>query len=323
MVALAWHIEADPAGSPRWLPISAAMGVATGAVGLWQALISGGEAPFALMPAVALGFGCLMAVICGSTVYLAQRARAQAVELQRMNRSLEDHIIQRADGERRMSLALDAGQMGAWELDLATDTSVRSARHDQIFGYATPQSEWGSKNVLACVVPEDAAAVHQAFADAITTGTFGLECRIRWPNTSLHSISAQGRVDRDSHGEPMRILGVVKDTTDRNRAEAELRTAKNAAEAANRAKTEFLANMSHEIRTPMNGVIGMTDLLLDTELTSEQRDYLRIVKSSADALLTVINDILDFSRMERAGSSSIRSTSTRAMPSETRRTWWR
>ncbi|MBV9851198.1 MAG: PAS domain S-box protein, partial [Armatimonadetes bacterium] len=103
---------------------------------------------------------------------------------------------------------------------------------------------------------------------------------------------------RDETGRISEIIGVARDITERKRVEQALSEAKEAAEAATRAKSEFLANMSHEIRTPMNGILGMTELALETDLTHEQREYLLMVKDSADALLTVINDILDFSKIE-------------------------
>ena len=102
----------------------------------------------------------------------------------------------------------------------------------------------------------------------------------------------------DGQGRPTHLVGISEDITLSKQAREALERAKEAAEAASRSKSEFLANVSHEIRTPMNGIIGMTELALDTELAPEQREFLNMVKSSADSLLEVINDILDFSKIE-------------------------
>jgi PAS domain S-box-containing protein len=126
------------------------------------------------------------------------------------------------ESERRLTLALDSARMGMWDLDLLTDTAVRSLRHDQIFGYSSPIPTWGAAIFMTHVVPEDREVAKRAFEKAFESDHFDMECRILWADKSIHWISAKGRVYRNPKGDPVRMMGTVQDITEHKHAEEAL-----------------------------------------------------------------------------------------------------
>jgi PAS domain S-box-containing protein len=168
------------------------------------------------------------------------------------------------------------------------------------FGYSAEELTSGAVRFGQLVHPADAVRVaeHAQGWEHATGEEFSLEYRIQTKTGEVRWVDGRTWVRRDAEGRITHFQGLVIDITERKRMEAEFLAAKEAAEEASRAKSEFLANMSHEIRTPMNAILGMTQLTLETSLSTEQREFLEAVDSAAESLLSIINDILDYSKIE-------------------------
>jgi PAS domain S-box-containing protein len=210
------------------------------------------------------------------------------------------------ESEERWKFALEGSGHGVWDWNMETGVVFYSRQWRALFGY--DEEEAIPTDTQARVHPDDLVgvlALLEKHRSSSATQPYEHEYRMKRKDGAYRWISSRGKVvGRDRDGRPCRMLGTHTDVTQRKQLEQTLAEARDQALEASRLKSEFLANMSHEIRTPMNGVMGMMDLLLDTELTSAQHEMALIVKNSADTLLVIINDILDLSKIE-AGKLSI------------------
>jgi two-component system, sensor histidine kinase and response regulator len=215
----------------------------------------------------------------------------------RLGRGAREDALRAADA--RLKRATRGANDGLWELDVASREMWVSEHFAEMFGYDHQEFLGTRQKFFDILHAEDGVRLREAIERTIRDGVLvDVEVRAKTRAGEARWYRVRGALERNADGVPLTVSGSQRDITQRQQYALALLEATETAAAANKAKSQFLANMSHEIRTPMNGIIGMIELLLETELNPMQLDYAETVRDSSAALLTVINDILDFSKVE-------------------------
>jgi two-component system, sensor histidine kinase and response regulator len=201
--------------------------------------------------------------------------------------------------EKRLARTMRGTRDGVWEFDIPGNTTWLGLRAEELLGYSPGELENSRQRLVEMIHPDDRHTVAEVLRRHLDDDTpFDVETRLCHKAGHYEWMRLRAQTERDAAGRPTWLAGSMQLVTDRKLAEQAAIDAKLAAEAANRAKSSFLANVSHEIRTPMNGVIGMAQILCETQLDQSQREYVDIIRGSAQALLSLINDVLDISKIE-------------------------
>ncbi|OZG74441.1 hybrid sensor histidine kinase/response regulator [Hahella sp. CCB-MM4] len=229
----------------------------------------------------------------GSTSgYLLMASDISSRVLDRRNMMImRDHLVK----------AAEVAELGIWTWNLLDDSLDWNRQMMDIYQVPQEVMETGLYYDYweRSLHPEDKQETLEKLYRALEgSDVFDPVFRIVRADGSTRYIQATAVVERDSEDNPVLMLGINRDITERQVYEQRLQEAKLAADRANKAKTEFLANMSHEIRTPMNAILGMLQLMKNTQMKPQQADYVEKTESSAKALLGILNDILDFSKVE-------------------------